>query len=81
MARCFLSQNDSFDLESLPIPNFPSPSRHSLYYTDHNELGEEPNHFQEPKTNGYQPNGGKLRVPGRDVLKVVGTGIRSSRTK
>ena len=58
MARCFLSQNDSFYLESLPIPNFPSPSRHSLYYTDHNGLDEEPNHFLEPKINGYQPNGG-----------------------
>ena len=70
MARCFLSQNDSFYLESLPIPNFPSPSHHSLYYTDRNGLDEAPNHFQEPKINIYQ---GFL---GRGVLKMIGAGIR-----
>ena len=75
MARCFLSQNDSFYLESLPIPNFPSPSHHSLYYTDRNGLDEAPNHFQEPKINIYQ---GFL---GRRVLKMIRAEIRLTNFK
>ena len=71
MARCFLSQNDSFYLESLPIPNFPSPSHHSLYYTDRNGLDEAPNHFQEPKINIYQRFLGRRSKNDRKPSKIL----------